>query len=106
MIHHENDETPLEYLCFVVVQASERLLPTKQDDCCDFSHRQNEVLDDEKLLKDEDAYEQEQPLVVVEERKCDEFILPLVELCIQAIVPSSEIILRKLMLILMQEKLS
>ena len=58
MIHHENDETPLEYLCFVVIHATERLLPTKQDDCCDFSHRENEVLDDKKLLKDEDAYEQ------------------------------------------------
>ena len=57
------------------------------------------------LLKDEDACEQEQSLVVVKERECEEFIIPLVQLCIQAIVPSFEILLRELMLILKQEKL-
>ena len=106
MIHHEYDEALFKKLCPVAISILERFLQTKQSDCCNSGYRQNHVLDNEKLLKDEDAYEQEQSLVVVKERECDEFIFPLVQICIQILVPSSEIFLRKLILILIQEKLN
>ena len=82
MIHHEYDEALFKNLCSVAISILERPLQTKQSDCCDSGYRQNHVLDNEKLLKDEDAYEQEQSFVVVEERVGYELFIPLVELCV------------------------
>ena len=105
MIHHEYDEALFKKLCPVAISILERFLQTKQSDCCNSGYRQNHVLDNKKLLKDEDACDQEQSLVVVEERVGDELVIPLVKLCVWAVIPSSEIPLHKLMSILVQKSL-
>jgi len=65
VVHDEDDQALVEHLHFVAIFVLERSLPTNQDNSSNTGHRQDEVLDDEVFLKNEDAYHNQQLLVVI-----------------------------------------
>ena len=65
VVHDEDDQALVEHLHFIAIFCFERFLPTNQNNSCDAGHCQHEVLNDEVFLKNEDAYHNQQLLVVI-----------------------------------------
>lgn len=65
VVHDKDNKTLVKHLQFISILVLERSLQTNQDDGCDAGHRQDEILNDEILLKHEDADQNQQSFVVV-----------------------------------------